>query len=226
VKNPTEFTYDPEIGNQYCQIKKKVGCKIYGDRGNEIFYRQDIVFYGFDLTYLKLTNRDKIGDGIIIVPKYFEPWNDMLTNDMLPFKKISGWMDKPTLFLGNSVFPYYTLGDAQNFVSSVNYCITYEDVEQIVKNYALREKEGIGMVVNLSNFNKEREYSHIWVSFFDIATREILFAVEATGKAGGAGMTKHWAEGVSAAFRDMFIDQVYKPRRTSNHQIPGKLVFY
>ena len=225
-KNPTEFVFDSEIGNEYCQIKKKVGRKVYGDRGNEVFYRQDMVFYGFDLTYLRLTNPAKVGDGVIIVPKYYDAWNEELTYEMLPLRKISGWMSKPTLFLGNSVFPNYKYGDAQNFATSVNYCIPFEDLSRIVGSYVLREKEGLGMVVILSNFNKEREYSHIWVTFFDIATREIVFAVEATGKAGGAGMTKHWASGVEEAFTAMFIDQVYKPRRSSNSQIPGKLLFY
>ena len=225
-KNPDEFVYDPEMGNQYCQIKKQMGVKLYGDRGNEVYFRNDIVFYGFDLTYLKLTNPAKLGDGVVIVPRHFEEWNKILTDDMLPFRKISDWMRKPTLFLGNSVFPNYRYTDAQYFVTSVNYCLEFKDIERIVKSYVLREKEGLGMVVNLSNFNKGKEYSHIWVTFFDISTREILFAVEVTGKAGGAGMGKHWAEGVSAAFREMFIDEVYKPQRNSNYQINNKLVFY
>lgn len=224
--NPSEFVFDPEIGDPYCQIKKQMGAKVYGDRANEIFYRQDMVFYGFDLTYLKLTNKAKIGDGVMIVPQYFEEWNDLLTNDYLPVKKISDWMSKPTLFVGSSVFPTYHDGDAQNFVSAVNYCITFEDLQKIVKNYVLREKEGIGMVVNLVNFNKEREYSLIYVTFFDIRTREIMFAAEVSGKAGGSGMGKHWASGVAVAFIDMFIDQIYKPQRTANYMIPNKLLFY
>lgn len=224
--NPERFVYDPTIGDQYCQIKKQTGGKIYGDRGNEVYYRSDIIFYGFDLTYCKLTNKDKIGDGILIVPQYYDEWNDILTRDMLPVSKISSWMAKPTLLIGNSVFPNYHQMDMQNFVTSVNYCIQFNDLKKIVASYALREKQGIGMVVNVSNFNKEREYSLIYVTFFDIATREILFAVEASGKAGGAGMTKHWAEGVNNAFREIFIDQVYKPKRTNSFQIPDKLRFY
>lgn len=224
--NPTVFVYDPEIGDPYCQIKKQFGGKLYGTRGNEVFYRHDIIFYGFDLTYLKLTNRGKIGDGILLVPKYYEAWNEMLTHDLLPFRKISSWMGKPTLLLGNSVFPNYHQMDAQNFVTSVNQCVPFEDLKKIVTAYVLREKEGIGMVVNVINFNKEREYSLIYVTFFDIATREIMFAVEASGKAGGSGMTKHWAEGVSSAFREIFIDEVFKPKRSTNYQMPGKLLFY
>lgn len=224
--NPTVFYYDPDIGDPYCQIKKQFGGKIHGDRGNEVFYRHDIIFYGFDLTYLKLTNKGKLGDGVIIVPKHYEEWNEILTTDMLPFRKISDWMDKPTLRLGNSVFPNYHKMDAQQFVTSINYCIPFDDLEKIVANYVLREKEGIGMVVNVVNFNKEREYSLIYVTFFDIATREIMFAVETSGKAGGGGMGKHWAEGVSDAFTKFFIDQIYKPKRSASYQIPDKLRFY
>jgi len=224
--SPSQFIYDPEIGDPFCQIRKQVGGKLYGQRGNEIFYRQDIVFYGFDMTYLKLSNKSKTGDGIIIAPKYLPAWNELLTNDMLPIQKIRDWMGNRSIFIGNSVFDNYSTSDMQNFVISSNYCIPFEDLQKIVKSYVLREKEGLGMVINLENFNKEREYALIYVTFFDIATREILFAAEISGEAGGAGMTKHWASGVENAFREMFIDQIYKPRRTQDYMIPNKLRFY
>ena len=101
-----------------------------------------------------------------------------------------------------------------------------EDLQTIIESYVLREKQGVGMVINLVNFNKEGEYALIYVTFFDIATREIMFAAEVSGNAGGSGMTKHWASGVEVAFRKMFIDQIYKPKNTLNHQIPSKLRLY
>jgi hypothetical protein len=223
---PTNFVYQEGLGDPYCHIKKPFGGKVYGDRANEIFYRQDLVFYGFDFTYLKLTNPAKIGDGIIIAPKYFEAWNEMLTYDLLPIGKISDWMGKPSIFVGNSVFEYHTYADMQNFVSAVNFCIPFEALQTIIQSYVLREKQGVGMVINLVNFNKEGEYALLYVTFFDIATREIMFATEVSGNTGGSGMTKHWASGVEVAFRKMFIDQIYKPKNTLNHQIPGKLRLY
>ena len=222
---PTEFTYYDDLGDPYCHVKKPFGSKVYGDRANEIFYRQDLVFYGFDFTYLKLSNPRKVGDGVFIVPKYFPAWNEMLTKDLLPIAKISSWMGKPGIFVGSSVYEYSTYADIHNFVSSVNFCLPFEDLQTIVQSYVLREKQGIGMVINLVNFNKEKEYSLIYVTFFDIETREIMFAAEVSGNAGGSGMTKHWASGVEVAFRKMFIDQIYKPNRTLNHQIPYKLRF-
>ncbi len=223
---PTHFIYHEDLGNPYCHIKKPFGGKVYGDRANEIFYRQDLVFYGFDFTYLKLSNSGKIGDGIVIAPKYFPAWNEMLTYDLLPIGKISGWMGKPSIFVGNSVFEYNTYADMQNFVSAVNFCMPFEDLQTIVQSYVLREKQGVGMVINLVNFNKEGEYALLYVTFFDIETREIMFAAEVTGNAGGSGMTKHWASGVETAFRKMFVDLIYKPKHTLNHQIPSKLRLY
>ena len=222
---PTEFTYYDDLGDPYCHVKKPFGGKVYGDRANEIFYRQDLVFYGFDFTYLKLSNPRKVGDGVFIVPKYFPAWNEMLIKDLLPIAKISSWMGKPGIFVGSSVYEYSTYADIHNFVNSVNFCLPFEDLQTIAQSYVLREKQGVGMVINLVNFNKEKEYSLIYVTFFDIETREIMFAAEVSGNAGGSGMTKHWASGVEVAFRKMFIDQIYKPKRTLNHQIPYKLRF-
>jgi len=226
TENPTEFVYDPTIGDPYCQIKKPFGGRVYGERGNEILYRQDMVFYGFDMTYLKLSNDRKLGDGVEIVQDYYEDFHDVLANSMLPFKDIRNLMDKQSMFLGKTVFPNYRYMNYQDFVVAGPYCIPFEDLKKIVRSYVLAEKSGVGMVIVLENFNKEREYSLIWVTFFDINTREILFAAEVSGKSGGGGMAKHWATGVEVAFRKMFFENIYRPRRTTNYQIPEKLLFY
>jgi len=226
VSSKDEFIYNPEIGIVGCQIKKRRGTKVYGNRGNEIYYRNDIVYYGFDFTYLKLTNPGKVGEGVDIIQKYFHPMNEELTIEFLPLKSLKKWMKQASIVQGSPVFPNYKYRDYHEFVSAQNFCIPISDLQEIVNAYVLREKKGVGMVINLVNFNKEREYALVYVTFFDIATREILFAVEASGEAGGGGMTKHWAVGVEAAVRDMFIDEVYKHRWTNNSMIPHKLLFY
>lgn len=223
---PTEFNYDPSIGNNGCQIKKSPGIRVYGDRGNEIYYSNNMVYYGFDFTYVKLTNARKTGDGVEIIQKYFTPMNEDLTRDVLPLNTLKKWMNQPRIIQGQSVFPNYNYRDFHGLVSAQNYCIDFNDLEKIIQSYVLREKQGTGMVINLVNFNKEREYSLVYVTFFDIETREILFATEASGEAGGSGWGGHWVTGIENAVRNMFIDEVYKPRRTMNSMIPSKLLFY
>ena len=226
VASPEAFVYNPNIGTVGCQIKKKFGTRIYGQQAGQVLYGYNLVYYGFDFTYLKLSNGSKMGQSAELIQKYFYTWNKELSDDLLTFQNLKKWMKKPSMVLGNPVFTNYTHRNPHQFVTAQNFCISFSDLQKIVKSYILTEKQGIGMVINLVNFNKEREYALVYVTFFDIQTREILYAVEATGKAGGGGMTKHWATGVESAVREMFIDEVYKHRWMNNGMVPGKLLFY
>lgn len=220
-----EFTYNPNIGTPNCQVQKRRGAKIYGNRGNEVFFRQDLVFYGYDLTYLKLTNPKKMGQSMQLIQQYFNDWNNVLNKD-IGYNNLSKWMGKRSMIMGTPVFNNYYKRDFNNFVEYGNYCISFEDLQKIINSYDLNENQGIGMVINLVNFNKDREFSMIWITFFDIATRDILFAVLTTGEAGGGGMVGHWATGVEDAVRKIFIDEIYKRKLSNNSMIPSKLRLY
>ena len=82
------------------------------------------------------------------------------------------------------------------------------------------------MVIVLVNFNKDREYSMQYVTFFDLETREIVYAVLTTGEAGGSGMGGHWADGVIDGVRKVFVDEVYKERAYNNGMIHSNLRLY
>ena len=223
--NPKEFIYDSNIGTSNCQAQKSRGAKIFGNRSNEVFFRQDIVYYGYDFTYLKLSNPKKMNQSVKLIQEYFNDWNDVLSN-RVGFDQLSKWMNKPHMLMGTPIFQYYFKRDYNNFVEYGNFCISIDDLQKIINSYVINESQGIGMVINLVNFNKAEEYSMQWVTFFDIATREIMFAVLTTGNAGGGGMVGHWAEGVEVGVRDMFIDEVYKNRLSNNAMIHSKLRLY
>lgn len=220
-----EFVYDANIGTPNCHTQKQRGAKIYGNRGNEVFFRQDLVFYGFDLTYLKLSNPKKMGQSMQLIQKYFNDWNNEF-NKEVGYDNLSKWMGKRSMMMGTPVFNNYYKRDFNNFVEYGNYCISFEDLQKIVSSYVLNEKQGIGMVINLVNFNKDKEYAMTYITFFDIGSREILFAVLATGEAGGGGMVGHWATGVEEAVRDVFIDEIFKRKLSNNGMIPSKLRLY
>ncbi len=220
-----EFVYDANIGSPNCQVQKKRGAKIYGNRGNEVFFRQDLVFYGYDLTYLKLSNPKKVGQSMMLIQKYFNDWNNEF-NKEVGYNNLSKWMSKRSMIMGTPVFSNYYKRDFNNFVEYGNYCISFADLEKIVGSYVLNESQGIGMVINLVNFNKDREYSMAYVTFFDIGSREILFAVLVTGEAGGGGMVGHWATGIEEGVREIFVDEIFKRKLSNNGMIPSKLRLY
>lgn len=223
--SPREFIFDPTIGTVNCQVQRSPGVKIYGNKSGDVFFREDIVFYGYDLTYVRLTNPDKVGRDMMLIQDYFNDWYKVM-NDKVGISQLKKWMDKPYMLVGTPVYQNYYKRDFNKFVEYGNFCISFDDLQKIVNSYVLNETQGIGMVINLVNFNKEREYSMQWVTFFDISTREIIFAVLTTGRAAGAGMVGHWAVGVEMGVRDMFIDEVYKKRASNNGMIPSKLRLY
>lgn len=225
TNRPTEFIYNSSIGNSNCQVQKNRGAKIYGNKSGDVFYRQDLVFYGYDLTYTKLTNPDKIGQSMTLVQEYFNDWNNEF-NKEIGINNIKRWMDKPNMLMGTPVFQNYYKRDFNNFVDYGNYCISFEDLQKIINSYVINESQGIGMVINVVNFNKDREYSMQWITFFNIQTREILYAVLTTGEAGGGGMVGHWASGVEKGVREIFIDEIYKRKYSNNGMIPSKLRLY
>ncbi len=225
TNRPTEFIYNSSIGNSNCQVQKNRGAKIYGNKSGDVFYRQDLVFYGYDLTYTKLTNPKKMGQSMKLVQEYFNEWNKEF-NKEIGFNNLKRWMDKPHMLLGTPVFQNYYKRDFNNFVDYGNYCISFDDLQKIVNSYVINESQGIGMVINVVNFNKDREYSMQWITFFNIQTREILFAVLTTGEAGGGGMVGHWASGVEMGVREIFIDEIYKHKYSNNGMIPSKFRLY
>jgi len=225
TSKPNEFIYDSNIGTPNCQVQKPKGAKIYGNRGNEVFFRQDLVFYGYDLTYLKLSNPKKMGQSMQLIQQYFNEWNNEF-NKEVGYDNLSKWMGKRSMIMGTPVFSNYYKRDFNNFVEYGNYCITFANLQKIVESYVLNESQGIGMVINLVNFNKDREYSMAYITFFDIGSREILFAVLVTGEAGGGGMVGHWTTGVEEAVRDIFVDEIFKRKLSNNGMIPSKLRLY
>ncbi len=223
--SPSVFIYNPNIGTANCSAQKQRGAKIFGNRGTEIFYRKDVVFYGYDFTYLKLSNPKKMGESSMLIQKYFNEWNTIF-NKNVGINSLRKWLGKKTMTVGTPIFPNYLKRDFENFIAYDNYCISFPDIQTIIKSYILNEKKGIGMVINLVNFNKENEYSMAYVTFFDITSRDILYSVLVTGEAGGGGMAGHWASGVEDAVRNIFIDEIYKRKIKNNSMIPSTLRLY
>lgn len=222
---PKEFKYNSDIGNQNCQVQKPLGAKIYGNGSGDVYFREDLVYYGYDFTYLKLSNSRKVGQSTNLIQEYFADWNNTM-NDAVGFNEFKKWMNKPFMLMGTPIFQNYYKRDFNNFVDYGSYCISFEDLQKIINSYVINETQGVGMVINLVNFNKDREYSMQWITFFDIETREIIFAVLTTGNAGGGGMVGHWAVGVENGVRNIFIDEIYQRRASNNGMIPSKLRLY
>jgi len=67
-----------------------------------------------------------------------------------------------------------------------------EDIEKIIKEYK-SDKKGLGLVYIVDNFDKPGEDGTIWVTFFDIASKNVLLTEKFSGKPKGFGIKNYWA---------------------------------
>jgi hypothetical protein len=69
-----------------------------------------------------------------------------------------------------------------------------------VKEYSsFSNKEGIGLVFFTECINNDEKIATYFVTFFDIATREVLVCERVSGKPAGAGFRNYWSGSVSDA---------------------------
>jgi hypothetical protein len=82
-------------------------------------------------------------------------------------------------------------------------------ISKIVKDYETTEKEGVGLVFIVKSFDKPNKYVKLFPTFFDIASKQVLWTSEITGTGGGYGLNKFWGEKLFDAI-DTFIDSAKK----------------
>ncbi len=68
-----------------------------------------------------------------------------------------------------------------------------DQIDEVVKNYSLRETEGEGVIFFGNLLDKTRAEGSFFVVVFDIATRKVRECDLVWGKAGGFGLRNYWA---------------------------------
>jgi hypothetical protein len=71
-----------------------------------------------------------------------------------------------------------------------------EAISVLIKQYNVENKEGIGLVFFIETLDKVREQGTMWVTFFNLSDRNVLFTERMSGTAGGISFRNHWARTV------------------------------
>ncbi len=174
------------------------GLKEYVSNDFDRIYDSDtIVFYGLDFFNFGLLNPDKVGQEEKLA-KFFPAWMSSVNEEY----------DKDRLALITRRKIIRNLKPVQQRFKKIDSdWITFEKnkfgidtIKSVIRSYQLKEIGGIGLVLIIENFNKEKENARINFTFFDVSSREILWSIEVKGSAFGAGMTKHWSNAINDSF--------------------------
>ena len=188
---------------------------LFAQTAADVFKASEITWYGLDYSHLKvkgpLVNVGPSGfrDEKELRDSYFESWNNIVISEP---NKYNFWKA-------------FRVGNVPNDLSVVNKrnsSMNPEDmltekggegivdeamVKKMIGEYRSDRKSGIGCVFIMESLDKNTESGSMWVTFFDIGSRKVLFTERLVERAGGAGLKNHWISPVSAALAHILRSQ-------------------
>jgi hypothetical protein len=162
----------------------------------KVFGSLGIGWYGVDFTRARMIgfkddSPHKIRD------EYFKAWNDVSIDvDMMKvFQK------KTSFKYPNDVLRMDLARETDNLVTADDKDLTPDDIADMVKKIPQgQKKEGLGVLFIVQSFNKPAATAIMYVTFFDIATHNVLLSKMVTGKPSGGANKTAWAAAIKSVF--------------------------
>ncbi len=178
---------------------------IYSQNASRVFTTDTLVYYGIDFSNCRLIGDFGNGGGADMKNKMFLQWNDI-------FVKEQGKYDLHKTFKKDVVIYDLNPVAIQNAKTDENLIRTFKSdysldpalVPKMVAKYEGGEvKKGIGMVFIVDNYDKNKEIALVYVTFFDIASKKVLFSEELKGIPGGIGLRNYWSKALFMILQDI-----------------------
>jgi len=161
---------------------------------SDIFEVTKITWFGLDFSNVKLIGTIGFKNPESIQSYYFNTWNSLILTESDKYN-LARFFHKDLVRHDLSVVTERnTIPEPDKLVIETDYSFDVEKVKQIIAEYDSGEKDGIGLVFIIESLNKYKEKASIWVTFFDIKTKEVLLAEYMDGKSGGFGFRNYWAK--------------------------------
>ncbi len=180
----------------------------------DVFDSKEIVFYGYDYSHFKLAEIKRLIDGNI--KKYIPAWISFLnehTNELDLQKRFK--KDKVTFNFDYTTNLIKTLNEDE-LVAAKKHIISPDSIQSFISSYDIKEKEGIGFVVIIECFEKDKKKCTAYFTFFDIATKKVIMTdYFGANEADGYGLINYWGVGLNATF-GKYIADVYRKKLRAN----------
>lgn len=163
--------------------------------GKELLYSStEFVWCGIDYSQVKCIGPDGFNEPDEIKNKYFGAWNDLVLDEADKYDFKEAYNKTSQINDLNIIERRNDLPEVDELVIRDDYEFQEGDLEQIISDYDLEfADEGLGLAYVVESLNKTEKAANIYVVFFDIATKEILWAKKYTEDAAGFGFRNYWA---------------------------------
>lgn len=169
---------------------------MYAQSNAELFNSAKLVWFGVDMSHSKLVGIEGFTDPYDIQKRYVPAWNNLVLSEAEKYD-VRKFFKKGEVI--NDILAVESVNEKINpgeWVQTTSYTLDKSEIAGMVKKYKGTEKEGLGLVFIVESFDKNKEMGFIYVTFFNIATKEVILTEKLSGKAGGFGVRNYWAAAV------------------------------
>jgi len=167
-----------------------------------------LVWCGLDYSHVKMIGTQDFKNADAIFPSMLESWNGLFMKEMLPkLEKMApgAATDINAIQPGNAKAGGSAIvredGTEAEMVTPTH--ITAQDIATIVKSYKIRHTQGLGLVFIVDRLVKSQQTGCLYVVFFDIATRKVVYSQRCCEKASGAGFRNYWFGPIKKTVKDL-----------------------
>jgi hypothetical protein len=163
-----------------------------------------LVWCGLDYSKVQMIGTQDFREPDQIFPGMLEEWNGLFMTEMIPkLEKMAGSLasdlDAVTAKNGKASASQIKHEDGTRDEMVMPTDITEETIAKMVRGYDLKHTQGLGLVFIMDRLVKTQETGCLYVVFFDISSRKVLYSERLIEKAGGIGFRNFWFRPVKAA---------------------------
>ncbi len=179
----------------------------FGQSKSKIYKADNIVWYGIDFSNVRLIGSEGFTDPRVIKESLFGRWNDLIVAEADKYNIPKYYQKNNVYYDLDPVFERNETVDWKNLKTNKSYTLNPAEIPTMVGLYSEGEdKEGLGLVMIVESFNKRTEKASVYLTFFDIETKEIHSMKKYEGKPGGFGLRNYWAAGIRSVFEQSAKD--------------------
>jgi hypothetical protein len=155
---------------------------------------KDIVWFGIDCSHMQCVGRSGFVDTDDIANRMVHAWNDLFIAEHDKYNVNERFDKKEFIYDLASVEKQNDKVVGDQLVVSAAEEFDRSTIDKIVSNYSSEDyTDGLGLVFIVEKLDKLETEAKVHVTFFDIATKEIVQVVKYSGEARGFGFRNYWA---------------------------------
>jgi hypothetical protein len=166
-------------------------------RADDTASSNTLVWCGIDYSMVKMIGTTDFNQPGEIFPGMLLEWNGLFMTEMLPkLEKMAGDVatDLDAVREKNEkASPKQIVredGTMSEIVDATT--VTDKDIAREVNSYGLKKDQGLGLVFIMDRLVKTQERGCLYMVFFDIKSRKVIYSERFIGKAGGFGFRNYW----------------------------------